>query len=117
MTGCFSNVDREDRAMEADLFRFLASQQESDAVEAVASDMMQKAASPEYAGRLFFDFEMMLERVPEIIAAACEAKKTADSTPQFSSRAWTYEQLGRSVVQMIEQEATRIATFQENCDA
>ena len=116
MAGCFGS-EKEDRAMEKDLFRFLASQAENGAVEAVASDLMQKADSPEYAGKLVSDFEMMLERVPEIIAAACEAKKTADSLKKFEIRAWTYEQLGRSVVKMIEEEAMRIASFQENCDA
>lgn len=115
MAGCFGS-SQEDKAREAELHRYLASQSDSSAVEAAAQDMIGKAAEQEYAGKLVFDYEMMLERVPEIIAAACEAKKTADSLTQFSGRAWTYEQLGRSVVKMIEQEAIRIAAFQENCD-
>lgn len=116
MSGCYGS-SKEDRAMEADLFRFLAAQSDSSAVEETAQDILNKAATAEYASSLVFDYEMMLERVPEIIAAACEAKRVADSIPQFNARAWTYEQLGRSVVKMIEQEAIRIAAFQENCDA
>ncbi len=113
MAGCFSNVDREDRAREVELHRFLASQADSGAVEAVTADLMRKAAHPEYASGIVFDYECMQEKLPELIAAACEAHQAAEGMPQFAARAWTYEQLGRSVAKMVEAEMKRIAAFQE----
>lgn len=117
MAGCFSNVDREDRAMEKDLFRFLAAQADSTAEEAVTADLMGKAVSLEYAQNIAFDYECMQGKLPELIAAACEAHATVEGMAIFSARSWVYEQLGRQIVKMVESEMSRIAAFQENCDA
>jgi hypothetical protein len=102
MSGCYGS-SQEDRMREAELHRFLASQDDYDAAEAIAEDIKAKAVSPKYAAALVSDYECMLDRMPELIAAACRA----DDMRAF----------GAQVMQMVTDEIKRVAEFQENCDA
>ena len=107
MAGCYGN-NQEDRAMERELFRFLAEQDRwLDAIEKRIEDLYQEAATDEGAVKLANDWELLLNQLPAIIQMVAECKLQAPCwQPERKER---MAALGEDLVLMLGDELERIA--------
>ncbi len=107
MAGCFGNIP-EDRAMEQELSRFLAEQDQGlDALEQRIEDLWQEAATDEGAVKLANDWELLLNQLPAIVQMVAECKLQAPYwQPERKER---MAALGEDLVLMLGDELERIA--------
>ncbi len=107
MAGCFGN-NTEDKAMERELFRFLAEQDQGlDALEQRIEDLWQEAATDEGAVKLENDWELLLNKLPAIVKMIAECKLQASVwQPERKER---MAALGEDLVLMLGDELERIA--------
>lgn len=107
MAGCYGN-SQEDRAMERELFRFLAEQDRGeDELEQKISDLFEFAATDEGAAKLEQDWELLLNQIPAIVKMVAECKLQAPCwQPERKER---MAALGEDLVLMLGDELERIA--------
>ena len=107
MAGCFGNSP-EDKAMERELFRFLAEQDQGlDELEQKISDLFEFAATDEGAAKLEHDWELLLNQLLAIIKMIAEAKQQASVF--YPERKDRMAALGSDLVLMLGDELEKIA--------
>ncbi len=107
MAGCFGNSP-EDKAMERELFRFLAEQDQGlDELEQKISDLFEFAATDEGAAKLEQDWELLLNQLPAIVKMIAEAKQQASVF--YPERKDRMAALGSDLVLMLGDELELIA--------
>jgi hypothetical protein len=107
MAGCYGN-SQEDRAMEQELFRFLAEQDRGeDELEQKISDLFEFAATDEGAAKLEQDWELLINQLPAIVKMIAEAKQQASVF--YPERKDRMAALGSDLVLMLGDELEKIA--------
>lgn len=109
MAGCYGNA-AEDRMAEAELDRWLESGFGEEEIEARAEDLMAQAISTKFCEQLDRDYELLTNRIPEIIEITADAARdirTGQATPDAR-----FSALGRAIDAIVREELRRVAEHQ-----
>jgi hypothetical protein len=116
MAGCFGG-SAEDKAMEADLFRFLASQAEDSAIQDVVDDLMLKATDKKFTESLCSDWDFLQQQIGEIANTVAKHALVAERATNRDASHIQYALLGQKMVDIMRKALLTIAKHEADCHA